>query len=175
MINIETKAHLPNLDKVKEIIVAGKGEHIKTMHQIDTYFKVGNGDRLKLRVIDNVDAVLVGYKRQNDSDTKQSERKATHISNVDNTKDLCDFMFGRLVEVIKFRELWIIDHTRIHLDQVEGLGTYIELETLAEGISVEEAKVEHTELLKHLEINEDDYINVSYSDLLLGSHATTLV
>ena len=73
---------------------------------------------------------------------------------------------GVSVVVDKVRELYLWEHTRVHLDAVKGLGTFVELETVIREQSVEVARGECESIQKALEINADDLLSVSYADLL---------
>ena len=69
---------------------------------------------------------------------------------------------------MKRRHLWILGATRIHLDEVEGLGTFVELETIYEGPSEGAAREEHQRVLAALAIRPDGAIGGSYIDLSGG-------
>ena len=70
--------------------------------------------------------------------------------------------------VAKRRHLLIWEGVRIHLDEVEGLGTYLELEAVAEADSDLTAEHEKVERLRaELGIEDENLIATSYADLLL--------
>ena len=68
--------------------------------------------------------------------------------------------------VRKRRELWILDATRIHLDEVEGLGTFVELETVSEGAPGADERHEHDRVWTALGLDARDTVAGSYIDLL---------
>jgi predicted adenylyl cyclase CyaB len=69
--------------------------------------------------------------------------------------------------VDKRRELWVYSNTRIHIDDVDGLGDFIELETVITNQTDIEAQSEHHFVKQSLEINDDQIVPVSYSDLII--------
>ena len=73
--------------------------------------------------------------------------------------------------VRKTRRLFHVDETRIHLDEVEGLGAFIELEVaLAPGQTPAQGAEVARDLMRRLEINDDDLISRAYIDLLTGQN-----
>ena len=67
----------------------------------------------------------------------------------------------------KQRFLYIIGNTRIHLDEVEGLGTFLELEVvLSGGDSLEQGQTIAAELMTTLGIQNTDLREGAYIDLL---------
>ncbi len=69
--------------------------------------------------------------------------------------------------VSKERRLFVLEGVRIHLDRVEGLGRFIELEGVVAG-NAEPAEFERllSELRRAFAISADDLVRGSYSDLL---------
>ena len=61
---------------------------------------------------------------------------------------------------------WIWKHTRIHLDQVEFLGNYLELETVVDGISLAEAEAEANQVIELLNLNRMEFISIPYREML---------
>lgn len=80
--------------------------------------------------------------------------------------------FGKLVTVEKRRSLWMYKNTRIHLDKVKHLGTFLELETVVKRDNIKKAKKEYTEMMKLLSLSRYKKERKSYSDLLLKKHNT---
>jgi predicted adenylyl cyclase CyaB len=68
--------------------------------------------------------------------------------------------------VVKERRLLLYRHTRIHLDAVEGLGSFLELETVLDGIGEEEGRRESAEVAAALGVRADDLLEGSYGDLV---------
>ncbi len=81
---------------------------------------------------------------------------------------------GICVVVSKRREIFLRDNVRIHLDQVEQLGTFIEFEAvLGERLSEPTGRRQVAELRRHFGIEDDDLLAKSYADLLLDKQATS--
>jgi len=136
-----------------------------SIYQIDTYFHCATG-RLKLRqMVDR--AELIGYNRPNSQTSRYSQYQILPISNPDSLKQILTQTLGVKVVVEKQRALWLFGATRIHLDRVENLGQFIELETVIQSQSMEEAEREHQRVKRCLKIEGRDLIGQSYSDLLL--------
>ena len=80
-------------------------------------------------------------------------------------KDLLRISLGIKTIVKKERSFWLYNNTRIHLDTVEGLGEFVELETVFQGQSDTEATLEHQYVKTILALNFAEPIAVSYSEL----------
>ena len=147
---IEIKARYNNGDEIASI---DDFSHIKTIRMIDTYFNVPDG-RLKLREY-NGRAELIAYKRV-ETGLKKSE---FFICEVDPAvKTVLSFVLGEIGEVSKIRALFSNGKTRIHIDKVDGLGDFIEIEAPTE----DEVKA----IMRRLDILDKDLIAKSYIDLL---------
>ncbi|XP_031671137.1 uncharacterized protein LOC109887153 isoform X3 [Oncorhynchus kisutch] len=71
-------------------------------------------------------------------------------------------------EVRKERRLFLVGQTRVHLDSVEGLGHYMELEVvLREDQRPEEGEAIARSLMKELGVGDDSLVTGAYVDLLL--------
>jgi predicted adenylyl cyclase CyaB len=146
------------------------------LKQRDTYFNVPSG-RLKLREIDNAGerrAELIGYSRPDAESARYSVYHRADIA-VDEVDDLTKALGGTIgmrVVVAKTREVVLYRRTRIHLDQVENLGYYIELETvMADGDAESDAESELAEVMSLIGIEGLPAIGGSYSDLLEAAGA----
>lgn len=168
MINLEIKIAILNNEDIKKKVLEIKAKPMGTIHQIDTYFIVGV-NRLKLRE-EKDKSYLVYYKRPDIFNSKYSKY---YIINVPiffskTIKHLLSFIFGFKVIVNKKRDLFIYKNTRIHLDQVNNLGEFIELETVfVKNVKEKELKREHFFVLEFLGLNNLETIKESYSDLML--------
>ena len=93
-----------------------------------------------------------------------------HISETEDgcgLKSVLEMAYGIRHVVRKTRVLYLVGRTRIHLDQVEGLGEYIELEVvLTDDESPETGRLEAVALMQKLNIDETDLIKTAYVDLL---------
>jgi adenylate cyclase, class 2 len=103
------------------------------LRQTDTYFHTPRG-RLKLRQISEDErpdrAVLIGYARGDVAGARESAYEIVAIEDAPGLIKLLGATLGVRAQVVKRRELLLLRHTRIHLDAVERLGAFVELETL---------------------------------------------
>lgn len=169
MTNLELKVVAPNLEEIKDKAVKIDAKNITTLSQIDTYFLVGS-KRLKLREEKDTN-YLVYYVRSNKKDSKLSKYKIITIPKnlVWCVKKLFSFILGIKITVHKKRDLFIYKNTRIHFDDVENLGTYVELETVFNTNQKEsELVVEHNFVITSLGLHILEKIPGSYSDLMIS-------
>ena len=133
MNNIEIKAPL-----VDVTLLAQKAETLgaakqRVLHQIDTFFNVPLG-YLKLREISGLGAELIAYSRESGSGPRASDYVVATISDALGVAEALTRSLGVRGRVEKERTLYLFKHTRIHLDDVRGLGAFLELETVMDGI-----------------------------------------
>ena len=143
---------------------------LKTDHQIDTYFDVERG-RLKLRE-GTIENNLIFYNRSDEAGPKQSEISFTAIEKESSLRNVLEKALGIKVQVDKKREIYFIENVKFHIDTVQGLGTFMEIEAIDwDGTLGAEKLQEQCEYYaKELGIKEDDLVKGSYSDLLLARH-----
>lgn len=172
--NIEFKARCWDQQEIRGRLAEEGVALERRMRQVDTYFKVAEG-RLKLREIDpgtnraadgGGEAQLVQYFRPDESAARQSDYIVVPVEQPEALKQALTRAMGVSVVVDKVRELYLWDHTRVHLDAVKGLGTFVELETVIRGQSAENARAECERIRKTLGIDTDDILSVSYADLV---------
>jgi homotetrameric cytidine deaminase len=167
MRNIELKALDHDPGRTLDLALGLGAEDRGHMSQRDTYFGGARG-RLKLREQDPGPAELIQYRRPDEGRANTSEYRRVPVTEAETLRDALDAAHGTLVVVDKRRRLLIWEGVRIHLDEVERLGSFVELEAVAaEGsdLSDERAKVER--LRDELRIADADLVAQSYSDLLL--------
>ncbi len=166
-LNIEIKAKVSNHKKIREILKQNNANYAGRDDQVDTYFKVKFG-RLKLRQGD-IENNLVYYNRERRRGPKRSLVTTLKVEQNTPLKEILEKSLGVLAEVNKKREIYFISNVKFHLDDVGGLGKFVEIEAreeeavLDKDILLEQCK-HYMELLK---INKKDLIDNSYSDLLL--------
>jgi adenylate cyclase, class 2 len=136
-----------------------------TLAQLDTYFEVPRG-RLKLREQAPGDDQLIAYERADDRDDTESRYRIVAVPDAAELKAALAAALGVRVEVRKARRLFLFEGVRIHLDEVEGLGSFIEFE----GVATADRSIDSfTSLLADLRhrfgIEDDDLLAVSYADL----------
>jgi predicted adenylyl cyclase CyaB len=164
--NVEVKARIDDIEKLK-VKVAGIADKCPIeIFQDDTFFACPNG-RIKLRTFSVDKAELIFYQRPNHSGPKESVYSIAPITSPDKTREVLSQGYGQTGRVRKHRTLFLIGRTRVHLDRVEGLGDFIELEVvLAEKEPTENGVLVANELLSKLGILSDHLIEGVYVDLL---------
>ena len=134
--------------------------------QRDTFFQVPRG-RLKLRENAERCAELIYYERPDQLGPKTSTYTRTPVEDPRTMQELLDKLLGRAAVVAKRREVFWINSSRVHLDNVEGLGSFVELEVvLSEEQTDAQGQLIAAELMAQLEIREDQLIAGAYVDLL---------
>ena len=173
MRNVELKARDHDPARSLERALALGAEDRGEIRQRDTYF-VGARGRLKLREQETGGSPLwdelIEYSRADSADASTSSYRRVPVADVAPLLEALDAAYGTLGTVIKRRRLLLWEGVRIHLDEVEGLGSYLELEAVADAdsdLSGEREKVER--LRAEFRIEDDDLVATSYSDLLLSA------
>ncbi len=165
--NIEIKAKSTNHQFIREILIKHNAYFKGEDYQIDTYFNVQFG-RLKLRE-GQIENNLIHYNRSDIEGPKQSDVILFQAKLDSTLKQILIKSLGILVVVEKKREIFFIDNVKFHLDTVENLGTFVEIEVIdKEGIIGKEKLNEQCHFfLKLFKIDDKDLIAQSYSDLLM--------
>lgn len=165
--NIEIKARCLDLDVLRKILREKHADFKGVDHQIDTYFKVPNG-RLKLRE-GNIENHLIFYDRKEAKGLKESSILLYDSKPGSSLKEILVRSLGVLAVVDKRREIYFIGNIKFHLDQVEGLGTFAEIEAIDEDGSIGRKKLAEQcdRYMKFFRIRKEDLIAASYSDMLL--------
>jgi predicted adenylyl cyclase CyaB len=164
--NVEIKARAVDFSRQRDIARSLAGDEPKVMHQEDIFFNVPTG-RLKLRVFSPDSAELIFYHRPNQPGPKVSQYEISETKDPEGLGNILKSAFGIRQTVIKTRYLYLTGRARIHLDQVESLGEFIELEVLlSESDDCREGEHEANELMKKLGIEPEHLIDRAYVDLL---------
>lgn len=170
--NVELKARDRDPEATLAAALGHGAEDRGVLRQKDTYFAAREG-RLKLREEDD-GATLIAYAR---ADAATARTSAYHLVAVPDPAGLAgalDASLGTVVVVEKFRRLLLWEGVRIHLDSVEGLGTWVELEAVAAAdsdLSDEHRKVAELRAVLHME--DEDVVAQGYAGLLLAQGAAT--
>ncbi|MEW6237400.1 MAG: class IV adenylate cyclase [Candidatus Omnitrophota bacterium] len=165
--NIEIKAKTRDFAHQMELAQAIAGGPGAVILQEDIFFCVLQG-RLKLRLLSPKLGELIYYERKNAAGPKTSDYLISQTSDPEGLRCLLSSALGELGIVRKRRTLFYTGQTRIHLDEVEGLGCFLELEVVLQfGQSAEAGAVIAKDLMKRLEIAPEDLIEGAYLDLLL--------
>ena len=163
--NLEFKVRYDTIDNLLPKLQDLKATHREVIQQEDTYFHNPKG-RLKLRETKTSDdGWLIYYERPNNTESRYSIYELCRIPKPTPLKNLLSVSLGIKTIVKKERSLWMYNNTRIHLDKVEGLGEFVELETVFQGQSDTEVTSEHQYVKTMLALNLADPIAVSYSEL----------
>ncbi len=162
--NLEIKVPYKNLSKLNTGLTAIKAKFIKVLVQKDTYYKAEKG-LLKLRV-DGDKTELIYYNRNENNAKRWSEYYLLQISD---PKPEQFFPHFYQIEVIvkKRRKLFMYKNTRIHLDTVQGLGTFVELESVVT-TTRKAAEKEFKFVVENLHLPVENELRMSYRDLLLS-------
>jgi adenylate cyclase class IV len=164
--NVEIKARVQSLDAIRRVALALAQGAPEIIPQIDVFFVVPAG-RLKLRKFADGSGELIAYDRADRAGPKQSSYAVASCADAD---ALCDALSRALTVrgcVVKRRELFLVGRTRVHLDEVEGLGTFVELEVvLRNEESSDSGEREARELMGRLGIAEECLVPTAYIDLL---------
>jgi adenylate cyclase class IV len=127
--NIEIKARIDSVDRIANIVATLADQGPIEIAQDDTFFRCNDSaDRLKLRTFAQDRAELIFYRRDNSSGPKESFYLITPCSTPDALRESLTLAWGQAGRVRKQRRLFIVGRTRVHLDRVEGLGEFLELE-----------------------------------------------
>lgn len=168
--NIEIKARLADRAGVVARAEALATEPPAWLEQDDTFFAAPHG-RLKLRCMPE-GAELIAYRRPDAAGPKLSQYWRVAVPEPDAMRELLTQAMGSLGRVRKRRLLVMAGRTRIHIDQVEGLGDYLELEVVLrddEPLNTGEAQAQ--ELLQRLQVPLEDLVSTAYLDLLAAKAA----
>ena len=164
--NIEIKARIESIESVFPKAAGIADEGPIEIVQDDTFFLCENG-RLKLRAFSENEGELIFYRR---SDRIGPKECFYLVSPTNSPGTLCETLslaYGRAGRVRKKRTLFLAGRTRIHLDRVEGLGDFLELEVVLEdGEPIESGEAVAEDLMAKLGIRPDQLIEGAYVDLL---------
>lgn len=163
-VNLEIKVPIKNLKKLTKIVENEGGKLIYSSRQIDVYYKVNNG-RLKVRNSSGEKSVIY-YERIEDGSERWSNFEVIKVDDPNVWIKFFDKFLQRLVVVDKQRTLYHLLNTRIHFDKVKGLGDFVELETKVTN-GKKKARQEFSMILDLLDLNPENQILNSYSDLIL--------
>lgn len=164
--NIELKAWLTDLEAAREIAARLATKRLGVEHQIDTYFAAAHG-RLKLRQTNGLANTLIAYARADDAAAKPSDYHLVHVAHPETLKQALAAALGVVGIVDKRREIFLVENVRIHLDDVAGLGRFLEFEAvLTPGITESQGYAQLATLQASFGIETAALCVGSYRDLL---------
>ena len=167
--NIEVKAYARNFAEIQVRAEHLSNTPVEVIPQEDTFFNVQRG-RLKLRILSGERGQLIYYKRPDQEGPKRSDYHISYTSDPANLKRVLELAYGIRGVVRKTRYLYLGGQTRIHLDDVEGLGQFMELEVvMQEGQSDIEGQAIAEDPMASLGVERTDLLEGAYMDLLEAS------
>lgn len=164
--NIEIKAKIARVDTLLPEVAAIASQGPVEIAQDDTFFLCESG-RLKLRTLSPSAGQLIFYRRADRQGPKESFYHVTPTSEPDSLRETLSLACGQIGRVRKTRTLFLVGRTRVHLDRVEGLGHFLELEVVLEDDELLEAGIqEANDIMAHLGVEPSQLIEGAYMDLL---------
>lgn len=164
--NVEIKARVASLDAIEPLAAALSGQEPVSIAQDDTFFACANG-RLKLRAFADGTGELIFYRRSDETGPKESFYVISRTDTPDTLREALTLAYGTAGRVRKQRLLFMAGRTRIHLDRVEGLGEFLELEVvLRDGETPEAGMEEARSLMAALGVAPEQLLSGAYVDLL---------
>ena len=164
--NVEIKAALPDYDTAHARAGALADRGPELIEQDDTFFACPHG-RLKLRAFADGRGELIAYQRPDAVGPKTSDYVIAPVAEPAALRATLERALGSVGRVIKRRTLFLVGRTRVHLDRVEGLGDFLELEVVLRDGETESAGVaEAHALLQRLGVAATQLVATAYVDLL---------
>ena len=163
--NLELKCRCTDLAAVRRRAEALGARDAGVLRQVDTFYEARHA-RLKLRDFGDGTAELISYRRPDTIEARGSDFIVCPVSSPALLADALSYALGVIGVVRKTRRLFLHRATRIHLDDVEGLGTFVELETVMSGQSAHDGQAELSEIADALGLDRDDAVPVPYVELL---------
>ena len=166
--NIEIKARIEGVELLASRVTAIADEGPFEIAQDDTFFHCSTG-RLKLRAFSDDLGELIFYRRVNQAGPKESFHIRYPTSSPETLRESLSLAYGQIGRIRKHRTFFLVGRTRVHLDRVEGLGDFLELEVvLVDDESTDTGVREARELMDRLGIQSSQLIEGAYLDLMLG-------
>jgi predicted adenylyl cyclase CyaB len=164
--NVEIKARIESVEALAPRVAALADRGPLEIEQDDTFFACERG-RLKLRAFSASAGELIYYRRANQAAPKESRFVISPTASPDSLREALARAYGAIGHVRKHRTLYLVGRTRVHLDRVESLGHFLELEVvLAEGESPDAGVKEARALMAALGLAEAQLVEGAYVDLL---------
>ena len=166
--NIEIKARVENVGVLAPLLADVATEGPLEIAQDDTFFNCNTG-RLKLRAFSNDSGELIFYRRVNQAGPKESFYIRSPTSSPETLRESLSLAYGQIGRIRKYRTLFMVGRTRVHLDRVEGLGHFLELEVmLVDDEPSEQGIREASELMDQLGVKPEQLVEGAYIDLMLS-------
>lgn len=167
--NVEIKARIENIDSISAKAAALADEGPIGIIQDDTFFTCNNG-RLKLRILSPDEGQLIFYRRADRRGPKESFYLISYTSSPNTLRESLSLAYGQAGRVQKMRNLYLVGRTRIHIDRVQGLGSFLELEVvLGDDEDPKAGETVARDLMQKLGILPEHLIEGAYIDLLAAT------
>lgn len=172
--NLEIKARCADLAGARSRARALATERLGVDRQVDTYFRTPRG-RLKLRESSLSGGQLIPYLRPDADGPRRADYQVLPVAEPERLKQLLTWILGVHRVVRKEREILRYENVRIHLDRVEGLGAFVELEAVYDGTLEAEPRERRKLdfLMKELGVEPASLLATSYEALAQGPDAGT--
>ena len=171
--NVEIKARVTDFDHQYQLARELARQQSTVIDHVDHFFNCASG-RLKLRVLSQIEGELIFYDRSNQAGPKLSSYLISMTTEPEKLRDVLKAAYGVRTTVRKTRNYWMVGRTRIHLDQVESLGDFLELEVVLDGSEDVAVGVREAErLMKALGIFDEQLVESVYVDLLEAANFKT--
>jgi predicted adenylyl cyclase CyaB len=166
-LNVEIKAVCKDPSFIRDCLISNNAEFRGKDEQTDTYFNVPSG-RLKLRE-GNIENNLIFYHRNNQGGPKNSRFDLVKVDNPFALKEILTKSLGVKTIVKKIREIYYIRNVKFHIDEVPGLGSFVEIEAgnILANLSAAELKAQCQFYMQEFRVRDEDLIAISYSDMLM--------
>jgi adenylate cyclase len=164
-VNVEIKARVSDWPAQLKSGLA-LADRTERLVQNDTFFNCANG-RLKLREQGRAGACLIFYRRAGLKGPKASNYTLVPVPDADKTRRSLSRLLSVRVKIVKKRIVCFAGRTRVHFDDVQGLGRFIELEVvLKPGEALASGRREAEKLMLALGIKKSDLVANAYADML---------
>ncbi|MDX2284892.1 MAG: class IV adenylate cyclase [Bacteroidia bacterium] len=164
-LNIEIKARTKERGRLREILLEAGARFHGEDQQTDTYFHTPEG-RLKLRE-GFIERNLIFYRRGDQAGPKASEVFLYRPDEAPLLRELLTAALGVRQVVNKRREIYFAENVKFHLDLVEGLGEFVEIEAIDMDGHADEARLraQCAAWMERLGIRAEDLLEGSYSEM----------
>ncbi len=164
--NLEIKARIADLSAARLVVERLGARDAHTVDQVDQYYQLDGDTRVKLRTFGDGHAELIHYRRPEVGGVRTSDYEVTPVRD-EATRTRLVPKSRPVVVVRKRREVHMLDNVRIHLDTVEILGTFLELEAVVDATHDEaECARQIDAIAAALGLGDADLIRASYADLV---------
>src|SRR5882724_6639263 len=133
--NLEIKVRVADLAPARATAARLGARPAGVEVQVDRYYELEGESRLKLRTVPGRSAELIRYRRPESDAVRTSDYEVTPVRDAQARRCLVP-KTRPIVTVRKRREVLLLDNVRIHLDEVDGLGRFLELEAVVDAVPI---------------------------------------